>query len=357
MHAGGDVAGAAAAQVLLVRPNETVVAFSRRAGAGDVVRAAEMLRVAIPAWSRAGDGCAFPKEGSAVRSDYWHPRPAWQVTASGLVAVPPEPPPVVDFSTAVVLTVAGSPDANEVVAELWSALHDGGREPAGAFAVRVAELWAWAAVDGLIDTLGLVAARWDADVRDAGWGVSREGMLGRVRGWLTDPYSIAWKRLGVRRVSTDEQDTLVLEPGAGMPLRVELVPAWFAEGGPPARAVHTAERTVVEVNVAATPEEVEAEVWACVGRGLVLPRVTPPYTTADLRVPMEAPLLRATSARLAGLAERYERAAAFAGDMAAATQKAEKGATQKAEKAGGEKAADESADDDRMDGGGRPDGG
>lgn len=319
----GTLPGAATAQVLLARPSETVVALSRLAGADEVTQVVETLKAAIPAWSRAGDGATFPSYRPVARSDYWCPRPAWTVTQNGLVPKPLEPAPAVDFSTAVVLTVPGPADASDVVANLWSSLHDGGRRPAGAFPLRTVEMWAWAAVDGLIDTLGLVAARSGAAFTGTGWGTSRENMLGQIRARLNNPgavlsdelYTSMWKRLGIRRVTAEEQDTVVIELDRDAPLRVELVPAWFPEGGPPARAIHTAERTVVEVNVAARPAEAEPEVWSCLVRGLAQPRMTSPPTIGGLCWPMEPSLVEATSARLAGLTERYERAAAFAGEL------------------------------------------
>jgi hypothetical protein len=148
-------------------------------------------------------------------------------------------------------------------------------------------------------------------------------MLGQIRRRLTDPYAVLpdnphrslWRRLGIRRVTSDEQDTLVLDMGREVPLRVELVPAWFPEGGPPAQAIHTPERTVVEVNVTAPPEEAEEKVWTCIVRGLMRPRLTVPHRIAGLRLPMDLSLVEATSARLAGLTERYERAAASAGEL------------------------------------------
>ncbi|KHD75174.1 hypothetical protein MB27_24065 [Actinoplanes utahensis] len=69
------------------------------------------------------------------------------------------------------------------------------------------------------------------------------------------------------------------------------------------------ERTVIEVDVTAHPDEIDAAVWSGVAAGLAQPRDIRPYSTAALPAPMEPAAVRATSARLAALARRFERAA------------------------------------------------
>lgn len=323
----------AAAQVLLVRPDEIVVALSRRAPADTIATAVRQLRDAVGGWARAGSAAARGGSPLAVRADYHLPRAAWQLTASGLIAAPPEEPPLVDTSTATVLTVPG-PTLGAAVIEQWlpflEAVPDAPR-PHTVLAGRLAETWAWAAVDALVDSLGAVAARLEQDpaigdrvyqrhlTGSAEWGYARESVLGPIRSRLLDRHAVLsgrprqalWQRLGIRRGTVEEQDTLLMEPVRGHPLRVELVPAWFPDGDPPGRAHVTGDRTVIEVNVTADPGEIELEVWGCLERGLALPRDTRPAGPADLpRVP-DPETGRAMLARLTGLSSRLEKAATF----------------------------------------------
>jgi hypothetical protein len=306
------------AQVILVRPNETVVALSRRAPAETIAAAVRQLREPVREWTRAGDGFAFPRRWGghpfATRSDYIRPRPAWELTASGLRPAPVEDPPLVDTSTAVVLT-SPSPGVGGDVAGQWLSFLNARADPPTP--TNLTDIWAWAAVDALIDELELAVAHLgDADqeaarqrVADAGWGQPREAVLGPVRRRLTnrhavlagDPGRTLWRQLGIRAVNREEQDILHVHRGRDGWRRVDLVPVWTPSGEPAARARVHFGKTVIDVNVAADPAEIDAQLWpsfAEAQRG----------SFAALALGPAAGL----TGWLAGLGERLERAVAFA---------------------------------------------
>jgi hypothetical protein len=331
----------AALQVLLVRPNETVVAVSRRATAAEIARGVKQLRDEVLRWTRAGDGSEFPKSPGdhplRERADYWLPRSSWELTASGLVSVPEAAPPVVATSAATVLTLPG-PGIGDVVSTRWLEFQDETRAyqpgPRTALGVRLAEDWAWAAVDGMIDVVGQAAARLSQDATvgdevndryravsdDLGYG--RNNALRQIRPALSDPrrvlpddpYKSLWHRLGIRAVSSEEQDTLVFGLARGRSLRVELVPIWSAEGEPPARAHLAGDRLVIDVNVAAEATEVEFQVWSSMAAGIAQADLirSGPATSNDLLRESDPELDRRAAERLAGLTERCARAGEFA---------------------------------------------
>jgi hypothetical protein len=314
------------AQVILVRPNETVVALSRRAPAETIAAAVRQLREPVRKWTRPGDGFKFPRQWGghpfATRSDYVRPRPTWELTASGLRPAPAEDPPLVDTSTAAVFT-SPAPGIGGDVARQWLSFLNARADPPAP--INLTDIWAWAAVDALIDELGLAIAHLGKADREAaqqrvaaaGWGRPREAVLGLVRQRLTDRHAVLaddpgrtlWRQLGIRAVrQREEQDILHLHWGRDGWRQVDLVPVWTPSGEPAARALIYFGKTVIDVNVAADPAEIDAQVWPSLAEAHRGSFAAVPLGPAD-----------GLTGRLAGLGERLERAAAFADWLATTT--------------------------------------
>ncbi|MFI5937344.1 hypothetical protein [Actinoplanes sp. NPDC051494] len=312
----GTLPSPAAAQMLLVRPNETMVALSRRASPEHIAEAVIQLRDPVAAWTQPGSGAAFPAGWSghrfAERSDYLRHPPRWNVTPTG--------PPLIDMSMATVLTLH-EPVVNPFVFEEWMTFLGTVPEQAtpaslrNTFTLRLTEAWAWAAVDALIDSIGAMAARFEEEpgiggqiherhrTASARWGSPRERALRPLR-----------ERLDVLVAGVEEQDTLLIDTDPR--LRVELLPAYHPVGGPPARSRVTRHRNgiqmEIEVDVTAGPAEIEAEVRNCfaLARADTSPfQFRSPSDLLRLAAPADD---HAALTRLAGLDNRLTQVAAFA---------------------------------------------
>ncbi|WIM98623.1 hypothetical protein ACTOB_002227 [Actinoplanes oblitus] len=335
----GTLPGPAAAQVLLVRPNETVIALSRRVPAESIATVVRQLQAAVPGGSRAGADTRFPTRGNrqpfVTRDDYHRPRPAWELTPSGLRPVASSQPALVDTSTATVLTVPG-PSVADVVLHEWLAFLSAEQnqavppQPATVLAERLAEAWAWAAADALFDQLGEIAAQLAQDpttgdlvaerhaTASAEWGHARDSVLSPIREHLVnpdavlpdDPRKTLWRRLGIRRAVLEEQDTVLFDAD-GRLLRVELLPAWAPQGEPPTQVRAADDRTVIEVNVAADTTEIWSTIWSDVLHGIANARLTVPAVSTDLLHQSVPRARNAALTRLVGLRHRLDRAAAF----------------------------------------------
>jgi hypothetical protein len=259
------------------------------------------------------------------------------------------------------------------IAEEWVAFHRGPDGPTGsrslreAVGVRVRADWAWAAVQGLIDTVDRAASdlvnrpaigapvhQRLTEVRKI-LGSGPEAAVGLVRDALRHPRSTLpdmpnrpmWRRFGIRRVAPIELDTLVVglrrrslarRPAS---LTVQLVPTWTPDGVPAVRGEDTGERLVLEINVAADPDRIRHDFWSRLasaiglrysvrgrptvaglpageivhdqdGKPWYIEKRARRHSMGDLSEEPSVELVRRTIRQMDALAGRYERVEAFA---------------------------------------------